>query len=258
MPSGHNLYSLIKEIPRTSTLNWQNAVDSFAKLLVLTDQSLPHLHGNPSFQLSNLEKRFLSELSSQAQHYFDTTKSTYLSKNNLIYGPSPDQKVETSKVAIQASNIFKFNFLGTSKDHILDRTLEFVGRVSDGIDLDVTYQNTELSHQINSRNNYEINEIIRIFEPILTSGIKIKLNHHNSIEIIGFGKPTIKGVNIDKISSKGMLKLPLLMDYKSHIEIKQDQILIHLEMNTDATLNPPSYTVTFNRLKAGEQIRHEH
>jgi len=256
--TGQSLYSLLREIPRSSQLNWQSTVDSLAKFLVLTDQSLPHLHGSPSMQLSNLERRFMSRLSRQAQHYFDTTKGTFLSEDTLVYGPNPEQQIQTSLVAIQDSNIFKYSFMGTSGEHLLDRTLEFISPVSDGINLDVPYQNTELSHQINTRNNFDINEMVRLFSPILTSGIKIKLNHHNSIEIDGFGEPVIEGINISNISANRMLKLPRLSDYKSRIEINEDQIIIHLQMNTDATLNPPSYTVTFNRLQDGEQFTHEH
>lgn len=246
---GRELYSMLKQIPRSGgiTLKPQGVIDSLAKFLVLTDQAVSHLHGVSSLQLSDLEKRFMSGLTRRAQHYFDTSKTTHLLEQALVYGSQPHESIPVNQVAILGSNIFRYKALGATEDHILDRTLQFVGQVSDGINLDVPFQNIGLSHQMNARNNFDINEMIRLFEPILLSGVPIKLNHHNSIEIEGFGKPIIEGINISNISSNGMLKLTRLSEYKSQVEITDNQIILHFEMITDATQNPPKYTVTFTK-----------
>lgn len=245
--TGQALYQSLKEIPTTGQIKLDTMLDSLAKFLVLTDQSLSHLHSMDAVRLSDLEKRFSSGITAAAKHYFDPSKGTHLIGEFLKYGQEASELIHTSQIAIQNSGIYQFTDQAAHSHHHLIKTLEFVAQVSKDIGLNIPFQQPGIDQQTNSLHNYKVTEMIRQFETILQQGIKLNLHHHNSVEIVGYDDPIIEGINIQNISSHGKMHLTKLSDYNSSIEILEDQIIIVFTMVTDATNTPPTYKLTFNK-----------
>ena len=246
---GSSLYEAIKQIPTARNLNLDAKIDTFARFLISTDQSIKHLHGIPSLRLSKDEQRFMSELSAQAEHFFNPRKGAHVQGQKFIYGENLDQKINTNQIAIFDSKLLSYSYMGDHNAERLNRVIQFLDFVSPDISLNVPFENSEYQESLNIANNYQISEVVRLFTPILEKKLPIVIGHHNSIKIQGFKDPIIEGINISEISSHGKLKLNRLDQFTSKVEFSEDlnQIIITLTMQLDTYANPPVYTITFNK-----------
>lgn len=251
IPTGRDLYELIKQIPRLRDIYFKHKIDSLAKFLIASDQSLSQLQGIQSFQLSDLERRFMKNLSASAVHFFDPSKSAYLKGDKFKFGPLEDQEVDTNQIAILSQKLYQLSYRSTQNPENLTKVVEFLSHLPKEIDLEVPYEHLSFKKGINSSYNHIISECMRLFSPILEQKIPIFIGHHNSIRIQGYDKPIINGENLAEISSFGNLKLNRLDQFTSNIQISEDQsqIIINLTMQLDAVANPPTYQVIYNKTK---------
>ena len=246
---GRKLYEEIKQIPPVRNLDLNEKIDTFAKFLILSDESIKHLHRIPSFRLTKDEQRFISELEPQADHFFDPSKGAYIRGQEFIYGENLDQKIKTNQIAIFDSKLLSYSYMGDHNAERLNRVIQLLDFVSPNINLNVPFKNSNYQESLNIANNYQISEAVRLFTPILEKKLPIIIGHHNSIKIKGYKDPIIQGVNIQEISSHGKLKLNRLDQFSSEIKISDDlsKIIITLTMQLDTYASPPKYTITYEK-----------
>ena len=255
--SGQQLANILSQIPNVGEIILNFNLDPFAKFLVLANEELTHLHGNPKVRLTTAERYFISQpfnsSLSEQKHYFDPTKYPYFDGKHLHYKSSGTLKAAESMIL--NGTAYKVTYDSRKQSYFLSKP---TGSIKHSVFQFSTPYTGNLDHHSDDHGRSSIPNMLEsaleLFKPVLDKQKTVIIHHHGTVAIKGFTQKTLsqparQAMNTQSLTStQGKLLIQKATTFTvKFIENSSKRIKAKFTFVTDHSTRGAFFTITWKK-----------